>query len=96
MSTKIKTLGKNTSWVMLESQCSQLLLVLAVRIHHFDRLCPGHCTDPRILEASNAALDQDRSVCHDEHDHVISNCHNHQRNLLAFVHGHDRSMYEVS
>ena len=84
-------MGEDTSRLVLESECPQLLFLLVLRIHDIDGLCPGSRTGYGVLETSNATINQNRPVCHDEHNNVVCGSYRRQRHLPALVHGYDRS-----
>jgi len=51
-----KAVAKEHAWDLLESECTELLFVLAVRIHYAHRRCLGNRARRRILEASDEAV----------------------------------------
>ena len=92
MLTNPKAVAEEHGWDLLESECAELLFVLAVRIHYAHRRCLGNRASRRVLEASDEAVDQDWYVCPDEYDHAFSDCHYHQRRISPSFHRYRRSM----
>ena len=57
MHSDTEIMGEDVAWIMLESECPELLLLLAVRIHHTHRRCASDSTCRCFLESSDEAVD---------------------------------------
>lgn len=77
MLTDPEVVGKNHIRDLLEPECFELLLVLAVRVYDVDRFRTGSCSSGCILEAADEAIYEDRAMRSDEHDYAFSDCHYH-------------------
>jgi hypothetical protein len=93
MSAHPEAVGEDPTRVLLESQRSQLLLMLVLRIHHTHRrrACSG--SSSRLLEATTAVGNEDRPYRQDEYDAVECDRHNHQGNVSVPVYRYNRSSY---
>jgi hypothetical protein len=77
MPTNPEAMGEAAARILLEPERAELLFLLAMRVHNTHRRCPGSGTCTGFLEATDAALDEDRTRCHDEHDNAERDRHDH-------------------
>ncbi|KAJ4986575.1 hypothetical protein SVAN01_07884 [Stagonosporopsis vannaccii] len=70
--------GEDLVWHLLEPECPELLLVLAVRLNHVYRFCVGSDCSRCVLKTANEEVDEDRALYTDEHDYAVSYDHYHQ------------------
>lgn len=84
--TDHQALGEDVSGLVLGPQRAQLLLVLVLRIHDVDGRGACRGASACVLEAADAAVDEDWRVCADEHDNVECDCDGGQGHVLASFH----------
>ena len=70
MLTDTEIVGEDHARNVLESERAELLLLLAVRIHHAYGLRTGSCSSRGVLEAADEAFDEDWTVHFNEYDYV--------------------------
>lgn len=91
MPANSEAMDKDAPRLMLESERSELLLILVLRIHDSDRFRIGSCAGNGFLETADAEIYEDGSLCHDEYDYVVGYCYDSEGDVSAIVHGHYRS-----